>query len=118
MLTKENGADFYANEYCGRYAGEQLPIDRAAALLDTITFGRAGRVTDPALERKVRFAQCAIIDELVAESKLPALVASESTAHVSVTYREADSHARLTRCRAAVMLYLGDTNLLYRGGDL
>jgi len=117
MLDNSNGAEFYRDIYCGRFKDrDALPFERAAALMDTLTFGRAGEVTDPVLERKVHFAQCAIIDELIADDAAPARVASETTAHVSVTYSDTSAQGQLSRCRSAVMRYLGDTGLLYRGG--
>ena len=119
MLDNSNGAEFYRDIYCGRFMGrDELPFERAAALLDTLTFGRACVITDSALERKVHFAQCAIIDELIADEEAPARVASETTAHVSVTYCDTAPQAQLSRCRSAVMQYLGNTGLLYRGGGL
>lgn len=120
MLDSKTGADFYRSIYCGRYKNDDrtLPFDRAAALLDVMTFGRALRATNPDLERRIHFAQCAIVDELIADEDAQARVASETTAHVSVTYCDTAPQAQLSRCRSAVMQYLGDTGLLYRGGGL
>lgn len=122
MLNQSDAIPFYLEVYCGRHSqnfaasGQPRHFARAAALLETLTFGRVHSVCCPTIERKVCMAQCALVDELIADDEAPARVVSETTAHVSVTYCDTDRQAQQRRYRAAVMQYLGDTGLLYRGG--
>jgi hypothetical protein len=92
---------------------------RASEKLDELTFGRAAPVvtaaTDTALITQIKFATCAVAEEIQKLEASGGAVQSERVGNVSVTYLSALSEdARLLK---AAKTYLGNTGLMYRGID-
>lgn len=90
---------------------------KASAYLDRVTFGRLSDVADAAVLNQAKLACCAVADAMLANEQ--GGVTSESNDGISVTYVEGSGPAKKDgkRLREAVELFLGGTDLLYRGVD-
>lgn len=109
--------------YTGAYHGTLAEVDfnrlavKASAYLDRVTFGRLAAVTDTAVLELAKLACCAAADAMLANEQ--GGVKTESNDGISVTYVEGSGLAKADgkRLREAVGLFLGGTDLLYRGVD-
>ena len=112
-------ADFsyYKDTYCGEMAeGDFKRLSRSAsAYLDSVTLDRIPSVTDEKIKEKVREACCAVEDAILLNEN--GVVSQESNDGVSVIYTRGVSNTLTDEERLyhAVVLYLGNTGLLYRG---
>lgn len=110
-------ADFsyYKDTYCGEMAeGDFKRLSRqASAYLDSVTFDRIAAVTDEKIMERVREACCAVADTLLRKEQRDG-IASETNDGISVTYTTEGSTDE-ERLYQAVVLYLSNTGLLYRG---
>ena len=110
-------ADFsyYKDTYCGEMAeGDFKRLSRSAsAYLDSVTFDRIAAVTDEKIMEKVREACCAVADALLRKEQRDG-IAAETNDGVSVTYAT-EGKTDEERLYQVVVLYLGNTGLLYRG---
>ena len=95
----------------------------ASAVIDQITFDRAGAVvtagTDTVTIDKIKMATCAVAEELQAENENDGVdgIQSESIGSNSVTYA-ANSNKQLTneaKQKRAAKVYLASTGLMYPG---
>ncbi len=110
--------------YTGTYKGTMPEADfnrfaiKASAYLDRVTYNRLADVTDVGILDLAKLACCSAIDAMLAIERAPG-VKSESNDGISVTYAEGSSLAKADgqRLRDAVGLFLGGTDLLYRGVD-
>ena len=119
MGTSYADYDFYVNTF----QGELIPLDafarlaqRASAVVDQVTHGRAGSVsaeTDTETFEKVQLATCAVAEELHAQEQNGGVVLAESIGRHAVTYATPVPAER--RVLNAARLYLERTDLLYRG---
>jgi hypothetical protein len=88
---------------------------RATEKIDELTFGRAALETDTALVTQIKFATCAVAEEIQRQEASGGAVQSERQGNYSVTYLSTLSEdARLLK---AAKTYLGNTGLMYRGID-
>jgi hypothetical protein len=115
--------------YVGTYFGTAIPLSefnalalRASAALDRLTFDRAATVitdgTDATTVAAIQMAVCAMADELkVMSVEGYSGVKSESVGSHSVSYSEGApaTKSMMGRLATAASLYLGGTELLYRG---
>lgn len=117
MLTVDY--DFYKTIYMGDeiQAEEWPPLSRdAAACLEELTLGRTASGLEPELETRCKMAMCAVAEAYKAEREhAGGMVASESVGSWSRTYTQSGSPAR--RRWDAAWLWLGNTGLMYRGGE-
>ena len=106
---------YYKDTYCGEMAeGDFKRLSRqASAYLDSVTFDRIAAVTDEKIMERVREACCAVADVLLQKEQRDG-IASETNDGISVTYTTEGSTDE-ERLYQAVVLYLGNTGLLYRG---
>ncbi len=96
---------------------------RASAVIDQITFNRAGPVVTAGTETDtidlIKMATCAVAEEYQAieDSGSADGIQSESVGSHSVTYAENSKQRRTATARLAeaAKLYLGSTELMYRG---
>ena len=111
--------DFYKTIYMGdEIQAEEWPsLSRdAAACLEKLTLGRTAGGLEPELETRCRMAMCAVAEAYKAEREhAGGMVASESVGSWSRTYTQSGSPAR--RRWDAAWLWLGNTGLMYRGGE-
>ena len=88
----------------------------AAACLEELTLGRTAADLAPELLERCQMALCAVAEEYKAEREEGAgVVASESVGSWSRTYAQTASPAQ--KRRDAAWMWLGNTGLLYRGGE-
>lgn len=117
MLTA--GYEFYKGTYHGdRIAAAEWPaLSRdAAASLEELTLGRTAGDLAPELLERCRMALCAVAEEYKSEREhAGGVVASETVGSWSRTYTQAGSPAG--RRRDAAWMWLGNTGLMYRGGE-
>ena len=109
---------FYQETYHGALTEEDFnrQIYHAAALVDDLTMGRAsGDVTEEELLR-INLALCAVIDAKAENAELGGVSSMENDG-VSVSYGVQYVQDGSRRERDAAVLYLAQTNLLYRGVD-
>ena len=115
MRTVDYG--FYTGTYHGTLTAEKFSaqIMPAAAYVDALTMGRAAGadLTERELLR-VQLAICAAVDAMDL-NQAHGDVVSESNDGVSVHYESGASGIREKQIRDAAVLYLAQTNLLYRG---
>ena len=111
--------EFYRGIYHGdRIAAAEWPaLSRdAAACLEELTLGRTAADLDSELLERCQMALCAVAEEYKAEREEGAgVVASESVGSWSRTYAQTASPAQ--KRRDAAWMWLGNTGLLYRGGE-
>lgn len=106
---------FYKNTYNGALSEADFKkhSTRAGAEINRITFNRAATATS-ADETAVKYAECAVIDELAYQSSISeggaGDVVSESNDGISRTYSGAALSSR-QRIKAAADLWLCNTNL-------
>lgn len=117
MLTAEY--EFYKGTYHGDKIGEAewpaLSRD-AAACLEELTLGRTAGDLAPELLERCRMALCAVAEEYKTEQEhAGGVVASETVGSWSRTYTQAGNPA--SRRRDAAWMWLGNTGLMYRGGE-
>ena len=117
MLTA--GYEFYKGTYHGdRIAAAEWPaLSRdAAACLEELTLGRTAGDLAPELLERCRMALCAVAEEYKSEREhAGGVVASETVGSWSRTYTGGGSPAG--RRRDAAWMWLGNTGLMYRGGE-
>lgn len=117
MLTA--GYEFYKGTYHGdRIAAAEWPaLSRdAAACLEELTLGRTAGDLAPELLERCRMALCAVAEVYKTEREHDGgVVASETVGSWSRTYTQAGSPA--SRRRDAAWMWLGNTGLMYRGGE-
>ena len=117
MLTA--GYEFYKGTYHGdRIAAAEWPaLSRdAAACLEELTLGRTAGDLAPELLERCRMALCAVAEDYKSEREhAGGVVASETVGSWSRTYTQAGSPAG--RRRDAAWMWLGNTGLMYRGGE-
>lgn len=107
--------------YSGTYKGElpQADFDRlmlpSSAFVDDLTMGRAADedLTEDELLR-VKLALCAVVDAMALNEKMGG-VTQETNDGISVSYSAQYVQATGKRLREAAVVYLAQTNLLYRG---
>ena len=104
---------FYANSYKGTLNAEafdRLAV-RAWAEINRLTNGKALNATGNDLEA-VRYAQCAIVDELKRqEDGIAGEVVSESNDGISRSYASGVARTARQRIDAAALVWLHNTNL-------
>lgn len=104
---------FYANNYEGTLNADtfdRLSV-RALAEVNRLTLNRAKNATGDDLEA-VRYAQCAIIDELAyLSSGVTGDVVSESNDGISRSYASGVARSARQRIDAAALVWLQSTNL-------
>ena len=108
---------FYAGEYQGTLTAEQFShqLMPAAAYVDDLTMGRADSdELTPGELLRVKLAICATADAMH-QAPTHGDVLSESNDGISVHYESGGSGVREKQIRDAAVLYLAQTNLLYRG---
>ena len=117
MLTA--GYEFYKGTYHGdRIAAAEWPaLSRdAAACLEELTLGRTAGDLAPELLERCRMALCAVAEEYKTEREhAGGVVASETVGSWSRTYTQAGNPT--SRRRDAAWMWLGNTGLMYRGGE-
>ena len=117
MLTA--GYEFYRGTYHGdKITAAEWPVlsRDAAACLEELTLGRTAADLAPELLERCQMALCAVAEEYKAEREEGAgVVASESVGSWSRTYAQTASPAQ--KRRDAAWMWLGNTGLLYRGGE-
>lgn len=117
MLTV--GYDFYKIVYQGdQIEAEEWPaLSRdAAACLEDLTLGRTACELPQDLLERCKMALCAIAEAYQAERRHEGgVLASESVGSWSRSYTQTGTPAG--RRRDAAWLWLGNTGLLYRGGE-
>ena len=105
--------NYYRDEYRGAMASDEYErlSRRASAHLDSLTFGRIEGewVSDP----RVKDACCAVADVLQ-RCENGGELASETVGKWSRSYAT-QNRTPAQNIRSAVLLYLGDTGLMYRG---
>lgn len=109
--------------YTGTYKGTLAEADfnhlsvKASVYLNRVTFNRLSSITDAAVLNSASLAFCAVVDAMKQNEE--GGIKSESNDGVSVTYVENSGSAKTDgrRLREAVDLFLGGTDLLYRGID-
>jgi len=109
--------------YTGTYKGTLSEADfnrlaiKASAYLDRVTHDRLAAVVDTAVLELAKLACCSAADAMLANEQ--GGVKAESNDGVSVTYVEGSGPAKADgkRLREAVGLFLGGTDLLFRGVD-
>lgn len=110
---------FYTSTYNGALSEAEFNrlVVKASVYLDRVTFGRLTEVTDPTMLEYAKMACCSTVDAMRANEE--GGVVSESNDGISVTYVEGSGPAKADgkRLREAVGLFLGGTDLLYRGVD-
>lgn len=115
---------FYSTTYLGtaiaQAAFPALAL-RASAQIDRITFDRAAEIIEAAEDTdiitKIKFATCAVADEMQRQISQPREVASERVGNFSQNYivtkdMELTSDQRLIN---AAKFYLGSTGLMFSG---
>lgn len=111
---------FYTDTFKGKASKEDFErLDiKASAYLDRVTFGRLSDVKDDAVLEKAKLARCAVLDAYLLNEQGGG-VASESNDGITVNYVAGISNTKTEnqRLREAVGLFLGGTDLLYRGVD-
>jgi len=94
---------------------------RASALIDMLTFDRAVAVIEADEDvdtiAKIKFATCAVADELQSQLSQPGGIESERVGNHSVTYAptsemQLSNHSKL---KNAAKVYLGQTGLMFAG---
>lgn len=104
---------FYENNYKGTLNADtfdRLSV-RAGAEVNRLTLNRAKNATGDDLEA-VRYAQCAIIDELAyLSSGVTGDVVSESNDGISRSYASGVARSARQRIDAAALVWLQSTNL-------
>lgn len=109
---------FYQESYHGTLPEEAFnrQLNPAAALVDDLTMGRAaGALTEEELLR-VNLALCAVIDAKADNAEIAGATSMENDG-VSISYGVQYVQDGSKRERDAAVLYLAQTNLLYRGVD-
>lgn len=107
---------FYSTEYHGTASEAEHTrlVVRAAAYVDRMTYGRAKTATGDDLAA-VKLAECAIIDELVAQEQ-GGIVTSETNDGISRSYATGSVVKSATqRIYAAADVFLSTTNLCFAG---
>lgn len=107
---------FYQNEYHGAAVESEYTrlVVRAAAYVDRMTFGKAKTAIGADLEA-VKMAECAIVDELLAQEQ-GGVVVSESNDGISRSYATGSVVKSSTqRIYAAAEVFLCNTNLCFAG---
>ncbi|MBN1535947.1 MAG: hypothetical protein JW908_04385 [Anaerolineales bacterium] len=111
---------FYSTSYLGTeitQAEFSALAVRASALIDMFTFNRAGDETDVDTVTKIKFAMCAVAEELKAQTSHPGGIESERVGSHSVTYApnsemQLSNHQKLSN---AAKIYLSGTALMFPG---
>lgn len=106
---------FYQNTYGGTVGEAEFSrfSSRAGAHINQITGGRASTAKGEDLEA-VKMAQCAIVDELLAQAK-GGVITAESNDGISRSYATAAVKTQAQRIYSVAEIYLCNTNLLYMG---
>lgn len=114
--------DFYHKEYKGALSEDVFNrlCERAHAVLCRVTFRRAEKLDayTEDVRRKIKLAECAVLDRLVSLEEMPEPgVSSKTVGRMSVSYEAAatSESAKLQYCADAASLYLFGTGLMYRG---
>lgn len=113
---------FYTNTYLGTAIAEtafaQLAL-RASAVIDQITFDRAGDETLPDVVNKIKLAMCAIAEELQNQDNSNGAdgIASESQGQYSVSFAANSSRmqSNQSKLERVAKLWLANTTLLFAG---
>ena len=109
---------FYLNEYHGKATADEEEFSRlsviASAHLDRITLNRAKTAEGSELEA-VKFAQCAVIDELIRQEQ-GGIITAENNDGISRSYAVGSVVKSSTqRINEAAELFLSSTNLMFAG---
>lgn len=110
--------------YTGTYLGTAIAstsfsrlANKASAVIDQITFGRAA--DDTTNETAIKNAMCAVAEELQTQEAANGadVITSESQGNYSVSYGVNSSRAMTNQQKltSAAALWLANTDLLYRG---
>lgn len=111
---------FYSTTYLGtEIIQAEFPALalRASVIIDMLTFNRAAAETDTELVTKIKFAVCAVADELKAQITQPGGIESERVGNHSVTYAKTSemqlsNHQKLS---GAARVFLANTGLMFLG---
>lgn len=111
---------YYANSFLGTAIAESnFPAlaNRASAVIDQITFGRAASDTTNA--NAIKNAMCAVAEELQKQDAQKNVdgIASESQGNYSVTYlaNSNRSKSNIQKCADAARVWLANTYLMFAG---
>lgn len=107
---------FYTQVYHGQLSENDFLAQsmQAAAYVDDLTMGRASCELTEAEALRVDLALCAVTDAMHNAQELGG-VTSETNDGVSVSYAADYAKATGQHIRDAAVVYLAQTNLLYRG---
>lgn len=112
---------FYSETYGGVdvLQSEFVPLaTKASAVIDYVTFDKAAATIEEDLDadliEKIKFATCAVMDEIRLIQSRGGVVASESVGSHSISYAVAKGTKNQTLTDAA-KIYLANTGLMYRG---
>lgn len=122
MTTSYVTYTYYTNTFLGTAIASasfaQLAL-RASAVIDSITFNRAGSETDADTVDAIRMATCAVAEklQLLGSDEGNGGIKSESIGSNSVTYQDGSwstwSYAK--KLANAASLYLAATGLMFKG---
>lgn len=108
--------DFYTDEYGGDKVKEPTKFTRLAMdaemLIDYYTFGRANKVEDESLLKRIKLTICKLVDEDV-DIEHDGNIKSESEGKQSFTYVDPVSPKK--RKHDIIYTNLVHTDLMYRG---
>lgn len=109
---------FYTQVYHGKLSEDDyLALSmRASAYVDDLTMGRSSGELTEADALRVDLALCAVADAMHTAHELGG-VTSQTNDGVSVSYAADYAAATGQHVRDAAIVYLAQTNLLYRGHD-
>lgn len=92
---------------------------KASAVIDQLTSNRVAAIvaagTDTDKIEAIKFAACAVIDELIKLEEAGGVIASESVGSHSVTYANTQNSTEAHKVSEAAKLFLANTGLMYRG---
>lgn len=114
---------YYAEQFQGTDIAQaefRALAQRASAVIDQLTFERAGPVmaagTDTATIGKIKAATCAVAEELHAQDA-GGEIREERVGQHQVSYNVGPARSKQAGLARAAKLYLGSTGLMYRGLD-
>lgn len=107
---------YYTSEYKGAMPEEDFNrlSRQASAYIDRVTFGRAARSHNGAVQTKIKDACCAVVDVMLKKEQ-----GGELTSQTVGSWTRSFASSGKTMDRQqyeAATLYLGMTGLMYQGG--
>lgn len=108
---------YYTSEYKGAMPEEDFNrlSRQASAYIDKVTFGRAAKNHNSAIQEKIKDACCAVADVLLKKEQGGELT-SQTVGSWSKSFASSGKTMDQQQYEAAA-LYLGMTGLMYQGGD-